>query len=129
MQHIRTTTYSKRSNGIVERAHFPVREALMKLAHNEIGNWSEFLPFVLWADRGTVRRSLGVSPYFAAHGVEMVMPFDLEEATYLVEPPTGWMTTPELLAMRARQLQKRHEDLEKLRERVKDVSDFTMRQE
>jgi hypothetical protein len=51
------------------------------------------------------------------HGVEPLFPFDLAEATYMV-PKQDTMTTPELIALRARQLRKRPEDLDAIKERV-----------
>lgn len=53
-----------------------------------------------------------------AHGVEPLMPFDLSEATFLVEPMDAPLTTAELIAIRARQLLKRDDDLELIHERV-----------
>ena len=53
------------------------------------------------------------------HGVEPLFPFDLAEATFLVPPPdTKPLSSSGLIAWRARQLQKRQEDLESIRERV-----------
>ena len=53
------------------------------------------------------------------HGVEPLFPFDLSEATFLVPvPDTDNITTPTLIAWRARQLQKRREDIDTIRERV-----------
>jgi hypothetical protein len=62
---------------------------------------------------------MGLSPYFMMHGVEPIFPFDLAEATFLVPlERQGTLTTTELIAWHARQLQKRTGDLEGIRERV-----------
>jgi len=53
-----------------------------------------------------------------AHGVEPLLPFDLAEATFLVPIDSPGMSTTELIAHRARQLQKRPEDLARIHERV-----------
>ena len=53
------------------------------------------------------------------HGVKPLFPFDLAEATFLVPPPdTEPLSSSGLIAWRARQLQKRQEDLESICERV-----------
>ena len=53
------------------------------------------------------------------HGVKPLFPFDLTKATFLVPPPdTEPLSSSELIAWRARQLQKRQEDLESIREHV-----------
>ena len=60
----------------------------------------------MWADRITVRKRLGRSPFFLLTGAEPVTPLDVQEATWLVEPPTGLMSTEDLIAARARALAK-----------------------
>jgi hypothetical protein len=53
------------------------------------------------------------------HGVEPIFPFDLAEAMFLAPlERQGALTTTELIAWHAHQLQKRAEDLEAIRERV-----------
>jgi hypothetical protein len=72
----------------------------------------------MWAERVTIQGATGFSPYRIMHGVDLLFLFDLAKATYLVPPLDTPMTTAELLAIRAQQLQKREEDLEKIEERV-----------
>jgi len=53
------------------------------------------------------------------HGVELIFPFNLAEAMFLAPfERRGALTTTELIAWCAHQLQKRTEDLEAIRERV-----------
>ena len=75
-------------------------------------------PHIFWADRVTVRKDTGYSPFYMAHGVELILPFDITEATYLLPPWDAPLTVEELLASRARQLEKRSEDLDAIRDRV-----------
>ncbi|KZV79246.1 hypothetical protein EXIGLDRAFT_782605 [Exidia glandulosa HHB12029] len=77
------------------------------------------LIFIFWAERVTVNRHLGMSPYRMAHGCEPILPFDLREPTWLVAPMQPPMTTQDLIATRARQLEKREEDIEIMCERVR----------
>ena len=53
-----------------------------------------------------------------AHGIEPLLPFDISEATYLLGPMDAPVSEAELLAARARQLQKRPEDLEQMKEKI-----------
>ncbi|EJD40679.1 hypothetical protein AURDEDRAFT_69819 [Auricularia subglabra TFB-10046 SS5] len=60
------------------------------------------------------------------------MPLDLAEATYLVQPTQPRLSTTDLIVLRARQLQRRENDLEAVRalvldSRVKNVQDFVRR--
>ena len=96
----------------------------MKTTDGDESKWSYVLHSVLWAERVSIQRSTGYSPYRIAHGVEPMFPFDLAEATYLVPPIDAPMSTDDMLAIRARQFQKRPEDLANIAHRV-----FKSRQE
>ena len=53
------------------------------------------------------------------HGFELLFPFDLSKATFLVLiPGTDWISTARLLAFQAQQLQKHIQDLEGIKDRV-----------
>ena len=59
-----------------------------------------------------------MSPYFMVHGVEPLLPFDITEATFLLPADDRQLTHEELIARRARQLQKRDEDLQRIHDSV-----------
>ena len=53
------------------------------------------------------------------HSVEPLFPFDISEAMFLIpSPDTEPLSLAGLIAWRARQLQKRQDDLESIRKRV-----------
>ncbi len=54
---------------------------------------------------------MGHTPFFMAHGVEPILPFDITLAMFLVPNIAKPLPTSELLAICARQLQKCNEDL------------------
>ena len=85
--HIRISGYNSRANGLVERSHFDVRQALFKACDGEENKWSSVAYSVFWAERVTVRRRLGCSPYFATTGAHPLLPFNIAEANYLLPPP------------------------------------------
>jgi hypothetical protein len=119
IRHIRILPYNSQANGIIELRHFDVREAIMKSCDGEEAHWPCTAHSVFWAERVTIQRSTGLSPYFMAHGIEPLFPFDLTEATFLVPiPDTYQISTSALLAFHTRQLQKRVEDLESIKEHV-----------
>ncbi|KAF9258095.1 hypothetical protein L218DRAFT_877901, partial [Marasmius fiardii PR-910] len=80
--------------------------------------WALTAHSIFWTERVTVRRSIGTSPYFLAHGVHPVLPLDVYEATYLIPPPDSVLSTTNLLACCARELQKHLEDLEQMRQSI-----------
>ena len=104
---------------MVEQHHYDVREAIVKSTLGGEIHWSATAHSVFWAEHVTILKSTGLSLYFMVHGVEPLFPFDLSEATFLVPvPDTDNITTPILIAWRARQLQKRQEDIDTICEQV-----------
>ena len=95
-----------------------VREAIVKATDGDISKWPDVTPSVFWAERVTIQKSTGYSPYYIAHGVEPLFPFDLAEATYLAPGLQSLVSTEELIAQRAIMLQKRPQDLLRVRERL-----------
>ena len=73
---------------------------------------------MFWAERVTTQKATGFSPYYMAHGVEPLLPFDLAKVMFLVPVDASEMSTAALIAHRARQLQKHPEDLALIHERV-----------
>ena len=90
----------------------------MKTCDGDESKWRQVLPAVLWAERVTIRKATGFSPYYMAHGVHPILPFDITEATYLSPTQDSGITTEELIALRAQQLTKRPQDIERIRAAV-----------
>jgi hypothetical protein len=118
IHHIRISGYNSRANGLVERSHFDVRQALYKAVDGVQSQWSRAVYSVFWADRITIRRRMGCSPYFAATGTHPILPLDIAEATYLLPPPTSTLSTTDLIVSRAIALQKRRSHLSALNSKV-----------
>ena len=118
IKHIRISGYNSRANGIVERSHFDVRQALFKACDGDQSKWSSAAYSVFWAERVTIRRRMGCSPYFAVTGTHPLLPFDIAEANYLLPPPDKVLSTTDLIANRAIALQKRQPQLAQLHEKV-----------
>ena len=101
----------------------------MKMSSSLNTGWHNVIHAVFWAERVTTSRSTGRSPYYMAHGVEPLMPFDLTEATYMIEPFDAPLSHEDLIAARARQLLKREDDLlqvhkQIMKSRFKSVEEF-----
>jgi hypothetical protein len=107
---VRISPYNKQANGVVERGHFILREAIMKsVLHRK--DWPAKLHLAAFADRVTVSKVTGFSAYFLLHGVHPVLSFDLADATFLVDGFTSGLSSADLLVLRMRQLERRKEDL------------------
>jgi hypothetical protein len=118
VKHIRISGYNSQANGLVERPHLDIRGSLFKACDGIQNKWHTVAYSVFWADRITVRRRMGCSPYFAATGTHPLIPLDISEATYLLPPPEAVLSTEDLIAQRAIALQKRREHLTQLHSMV-----------
>lgn len=116
--HVQISAYNSKANGVVERGHFIIREAIVKSCAGKISQWPDKVQLAFFADRITVSRSTGFSPYYLLHGIDPVLPFDLAEATFLAPAFQPEMSTTDLLAQRIRQLEKRDEDMIDAAERL-----------
>src|SRR5882724_6466239 len=90
----------------------------MKTCNNEHTKWVGMALLVFWANHVTVRQSIGYSPFFMAHGIEVVLLLDIAEATYLLPPLNAPASMEDLIAYRTQQLQKHPEDLLEMSARV-----------
>ena len=106
IRHIRISDYNSRANGIVERSHFDIRQALFKAADGDQAKWAQVMPYVFWADHVTVCCQMGCSPYVALTGTHPLLPFDIAEANYLLPPPDSILSTTDLIANCAYRLAK-----------------------
>ncbi|KAH7917771.1 hypothetical protein BV22DRAFT_1025794, partial [Leucogyrophana mollusca] len=107
-----------RANGLVERPHFDIRQVLYKACDGEQSKWHTVFQSVIWADRVTVRKHMGCSPYFAATGTHPILPLDIIKATYLLLPPEAVLDTTDLITRRAIALQKRRSQLQLVHSKV-----------
>ena len=107
---VRISAYNKQANGVVERGHFILREAIMKSVQYR-KEWPTKVHLAAFADRVTVSKVTGFSAYYLLHGIHPVLPFDLADATFLVDGFTSGLSSTDLLVLRIRQLERRKEDI------------------
>jgi hypothetical protein len=130
--HIRISAYNSQSNGIIENAHRPIRDALVKICKGDMQFWNRHTSYLFWADRVTTRRILGMSPFQAATGIEPLLPFDITEATFLFPTFDSKLSDAQLIEFRATQLERREDELAAIEERVirarfRSTADFEKR--
>jgi hypothetical protein len=58
-------------------------------------------PYTFWADRATTHKSTGFSPFYMAHSVEPVLPFNIIQAIFLAPDINKPLSTSDLLAIHA----------------------------
>jgi RNase H-like domain found in reverse transcriptase/Integrase zinc binding domain len=129
---IRISPYNSQANGVVERGHFTIREAIIKACDGNISQWPDLVHHAFFADRVTVRKATGFSPYYLLYGVDPVLPLDLFEATYLISGFQKNLSTKELIALRIQQLAKHDKDIDQASQtlhqsRLKSKEEFERR--
>ena len=76
IRQIKTSTYHPQTDGMVERFNATFKRLLWKLTQDLRVEWDKYLPFVLWAYRGTVHSATGFSPFHLLFGRKIHMPLD-----------------------------------------------------
>ena len=77
IQHHRSSAYRPQTNGAVEAANKNIKRILRKMVET-FRDWSEKLPFALWAYHTSFRTSTGATPYSLVYGMEAVLPIEIE---------------------------------------------------
>jgi hypothetical protein len=70
--HLQTTAYHPDLNGVVERLHCHLKDALC--ARTAAATWAEALPFVLLSLRAQLMEDTGLSPAESVFGAPIVLP-------------------------------------------------------
>ncbi|EKM80881.1 hypothetical protein AGABI1DRAFT_36735 [Agaricus bisporus var. burnettii JB137-S8] len=91
---------------------------LYKATGGDTKRWFWALHHVAWADRITVRKVTGCSPYFLVTGAQPTIPLDIAEATWLVKYPAKMISSSDLIGLRAQALAKHISHVEDMRQRV-----------
>ncbi|RVW15989.1 Retrovirus-related Pol polyprotein from transposon 297 [Vitis vinifera] len=77
IQHHRSSAYRPQTNGAVEAANKNIKRILRKMVVTS-RDWSEKLPFALWAYRTSFRTSIGATQYSLVYGMEAVLSVEIE---------------------------------------------------
>ena len=86
VRNVQVTKYELQSNGLVEHGHQNIVDALAKLTElsGKPGNWPVPLAAVSWADRLTVHKYMGMTPYQVVFGQECLLPVEIAMETWRV---------------------------------------------
>ena len=76
IKHLKTSTYSPRSNGAVERSHRTLNNLLVKLMGDHNDTWDLYLNTALMAMRTNVSQTTSSSPFKLLYNRDPVLPLD-----------------------------------------------------
>ena len=93
---------------------------LYKATGGNPSKWFWFFHHVMGADRVSIRKGYGCSPFFMVTGAHPILPLDIQEATWPVELPGQVLSTAELILVgyRVKALAKHRQHVIKMRKRI-----------
>ena len=74
---VHSTSYYPQGNGLAESSNKILIRIIKKLLEDNKKNWNSKLKYALWADRVTIKKSIGNSPFKLGYGTEVVFPIQL----------------------------------------------------
>ena len=102
--HIWISAYNSCTNSIVKWQHCTIQKSIIKACEGDISKWPTVTLFAFWADQATTHQSTGHSPFYMAHSIKPILPFDIILTTFLVPNLTNPLSTAKLLATCIHQL-------------------------
>jgi hypothetical protein len=104
---------------MIERDHKSLFDALFKMSDEELESWVNNLHVVLWADRFTVKFITDLISFYLQCDSESMLSIELEISIWRILLWQKIHTIEDLLTMRARQLQRRNENMNEARNLLK----------
>jgi len=92
IRHHLTTAYHPQSNGLVERSHRQLKDALRSRLAG--ADWYPHLPWVLLGIRAAPKEDSNVSSAELLYGAPLILPGQPLLAAESPPPPSGWSPTP-----------------------------------
>jgi hypothetical protein len=121
------TPYYPKAQGMIERGHKEIKDALIKICGENGRKWKDYLPLVTFADRILTKRTTGYTPFELQFGQPAVLPVDWELRSYLIVDWTAVKTTAELLDIWAEQLAQKEENIEIAKEKLKKAREQSVK--
>jgi hypothetical protein len=104
---------------MIKRDHKSLFDILFKMFDEELKSWVNNFHVVLWADRFTVKFITDLISFYLQCDSESMLSIELEISIWKILSWQEVHTIEDLLAMRARQLQKRNENMNEARNLLK----------
>ena len=72
-----STAYYPQGNGLAESSNKSLVNIIKKFLEDKNKSWHTKLVHALWADRFTLKKSIGMSPYQLVYGIDAIFPTSL----------------------------------------------------
>ena len=72
-----STPYYPQGNGLAESSNKNIVNSIKKMLFENKRSCDTKLKFSLWADRVTIKKSIGTSPFQFVYGIDVVFPIQL----------------------------------------------------
>ena len=72
-----STPYYPQGNGLAESSNKNIVNSIKKILFENKRSWDSELKFALWADRVTIKKSIGTSPFQLVYGTDVFFPVQL----------------------------------------------------
>ncbi len=114
-----TSSYHSQINEMIKRNHKSLFDALFKMSDEKLKSWINNLHVVFWADRFIVKFITDLISFYLQCDSESMLSIELEISIWKIFSWQEVHTIEDLLAMRARQLQRRNENMNEARNLLK----------
>jgi hypothetical protein len=114
-----TSSYHSQINEMIERDHRFLSDALFKMSDEKLKSWVNNLHVVLWADRFTVKSITDLISFYLQCDNESMLSIELKIFIWRIFSWQEIHIIEDLLTMRARQLQRRDENMNEARNLLK----------
>jgi len=74
---VHSTSYYPQGNGLAKSSNKSLIRIIKILLEDNKRNWDSKLKYALWADRVTIKKSIGNSPFKLVYGIEAIFPIQL----------------------------------------------------
>ncbi len=114
-----TSSYHSQINEMIERNHRSLFDALFKMSDKDLKSWIDNLHVVLWANRFIVKFIIDLISFYLQCDNESMFLIELKIFIWRILSWQEIHIIEDLLAMRARQLQRRDENMNEARNLLK----------
>jgi hypothetical protein len=114
-----TSNYYFQINEMIKRNHKFLSDALFKMFDKRLKNWIDNLHVVLWTDRFIVKFIIDLNSFYLQCDNESMLSIELKISIWRILSWQEIHIIEDLLTMRARQLQKRNENMNEAKNLLK----------